>query len=190
MVHQIARLEYNAAKELLTGQIPPHSFFTYVAYSGGSRGHQAKVDASTADKYLHAQTNTLSSRLATTPTLEKAGKYTQRGGTLPPGHYTCQYHAHYGNFGECIQLHRTPDAVAIHSPFASFPIPHGRTDGFFIHGSGPKGSDGCIIPAHNAQRLSLNKAIKDFPGKVILFVTHVSYMLPAELWPRGGGQLA
>jgi hypothetical protein len=28
--------------------------------------------------------------------------------------------------------------------------------------------------------------VKDFPGRVILLVKNVSYMLPAELGPRGG----
>jgi hypothetical protein len=181
---QIAKLEYNAARELLTGAIGTTQFH-FIAYSGGSRGHKAKVGAPQAAKYLHAQADSLYGHLATTRTIEKGGKFVQRGGTLPPGHYLCQYHAHHPTFGECIQLLQTKDALAIHSPFSPFPIPHGR-GGFFIHGSGPKGSDGCIVPASNADRVNLNKAVKGFPGKVILLVTHASYMLPAEL----GGQLA
>ena len=184
MSSPIARLEYSAASELLTGAIGS-SRFRVVASSGGSRGHKTSVSAKAAGKYLHAQASSLTSHLATTKTIEKDGKYLQRGGTLPPGHYICDYHAKHAAFGECIQLRQTSDALAIHSPFSPFPIPHGRS-GFFIHGSGPKGSDGCIVPANEVERLRLNKAVRDFPGKVILLVTHVSYMLPAEL----GGQLA
>jgi hypothetical protein len=51
----------------------------------------------------------------------------------------------------------------------------------YIHGAGPKGSDGCIVPANNAERLRLNQVVKNFEGKVILVVKQVSYMLPAEL---------
>jgi hypothetical protein len=183
---QIAQLEYNAAREVLTGKIgqtPIHM----IAYSGGSRGHKAGVGAKLAKEYLHGQASSIFSHLATTREIKsKSGDYTQRGGTLPPGHYTCIYVERHRTFGECIQLLRTADAVAIHSPFSPRPIPHGRGNDFFIHGSGPKGSDGCIVPANNIERRVLNHAIKTFDGKVILVVTHVSYMLPAEL----GGQLA
>ena len=180
----IARLEYDAARELLIGTIG-NERFQLIAYSGGSRGHKP-VAPPVAAKYLHAQANTLMSRLATTPTMKKGAEFVQRGGTLPPGHYICRYLAEHHSFGQCIQLLRTSDAVAIHSPFSPHPIPHGRGNDFFIHGAGPKGSDGCIVPANNAERVRLNKAVKAYSGKVVLRVTHVSYMLPAEL----GGQLA
>jgi hypothetical protein len=181
----VARLEYNAAGETLRGVIGTAPPFHMVAYSGGSRGHKANVSQQTAKAYLHAQANTLTTRLSTTKTREDHdGHYTQRGGTLPPGHYRCHYVQHHSSFGECIRLFRMSDALAIHSPFASMPIPHGRDDDFYIHGSGPKGSDGCIVPANNAERMRLNKAVRDFPGTVILHVTHASYMLPAEV---GGG---
>ena len=49
-----------------------------------------------------------------------------------------------------------------------------------MHGIGPKGSDGCSIPA---ERRRLNAAVKNFPGTAILRVTGVAYLLPAE---RGG----
>lgn len=180
-------LEYNAARQLLTGVIGTARPFQMIAYSGGSRGHQAKVAAGAPKAYLYSQSKTLTSYLATTPEKKNAsGQYLQRGGTLPPGHYNCVYRAHHPTFHECIQLQRTSDAEAIHSPFSPHPIPHGRGDDFFIHGSGPKGSDGCIVPADRTERLRLNQAIKNYPGKVVLKVTHVSYMLPAEL----GGQYA
>jgi len=184
MTNQIARLEYNAAQELLSGAIGQEHFHM-PAVSGGSRGHKKASSPDAARRYLHGQAGTLSSRLATTRTMEKDGEYVQRGGTLPPGHYTCHYVEHHQAFGECIRLSRRADAAAIYSPFSPFPIPHGRGNDFFIHGAGPKGSDGCIVPANNIERLRLNKAVKAFSGTVVLQVTHVSYMLPAEL----GGQL-
>ena len=178
----VARLEYDAARELLTGSVGSARPFHVIAYSGGGRGHRTDVDAIRAARYLHAQAGTLSSRLANTPEIKtKAGAYVQRGGTLPPGHYTCHYRAHHLTFGECIQLLRTADAMAIHSPFSPHPIPHGRGDDFFIHGAGPKGSDGCIVPANDAERRRLNQAVKAFSGTVILLVKRVSYQLPAEL---------
>jgi hypothetical protein len=183
---QIARLTYDAAQELLSGTVGTAPPFHLIAYSGGGRGHQANVPGKDAARYLHSQSQTLGSRLATTQTKERQGVYAQRGGTLPPGHYICQYVAHHAVFGECIRLLRTADAVAIHSPFSPHPIPHGRGNDFFIHGSGPKGSDGCIVPADGLQRRRLNQAVKAFQGKVVLQVKSVSYQLPAEL----AGQLA
>ena len=183
---QVAELVYDAALELLTGTVGTEPAFRFVAYSGGSRGHKANVSSKTAAEYLHGQAGTLSSRLATTQTKESHGHYTQRGGTIPPGHYTCHYIAHHAAFGECIRLLRTSDATAIHSPFSAHPIPHGRGNDFFIHGSGSKGSDGCLVPANDSERRRLNRAVHLFQGKVVLEVKNVAYMLPAELFQSIG----
>jgi hypothetical protein len=179
---QTAELVYDAASEILSGTIANNPSFFMTAYSGGSRGHKASVAPNLATAYLHNQAGTLTSRMATTPEKKDAqGHYKQRGGTLPPGHYLCRYIAHHPSFGECIRLLRTVDAMAIHSPFSAHPIPHHRGNDFYIHGSGPKGSDGCIVPASQAERHRLNQAVKHFPGQVKLLVKNVSYMLPAEL---------
>jgi hypothetical protein len=193
--NQVAELVYDAAaRELLTGTIGTAPRFHLVAYSGGNRGHVAKSSSKRADNsssksrapYLYKQAHTLLSHLATTQTKEHNGVYSQRGGTIPPGHDDCVYVKHHPTFGECIRLLRHKDAEAIHSPFSAYPIPHGRANDFFIHGSGAKGSDGCIVPALRGERLRLNKAVHDFQGTVVLYVTNVSYMLPAEV----GYQLA
>ena len=181
-----AQLVYDAARQLLSGSIPPNPWFHMLAYSGGSRGHKP-VSPALAAKYLHNQAATLSSHFANTPTREDSkGRYLQRGGTLPAGHYRCEYIAYHPSFGERVRPHTMADAKAIHSPFSPHPIPHFRNDDFFIHGSGPKGSDGCIVPANESERHRLNRAVKEFPGTVILEVKNVSYLLPAEL----EGQLA
>jgi hypothetical protein len=178
---QTVELVYDAAQEVLSGIIGKESFHMK-AYSGGSRGHQAGVKPKDATKYLHNQAGSLATHLATTRLVQDAhGQYKQRGGTLPPGHYVCRYIAQHHTFGECIRLLRGTDAQAIHSPFSPHPIPHGRGNDFFIHGSGPKGSDGCIVPASSHERHRLNKAVKNFQGKVALRVKNVSYLLPAEL---------
>jgi len=177
---QKAELTYDAILEMLHGTIGTQSF-QLKAYSGGSRGHKQVTPKLAAD-YLHNQAGKLSSRLATTAEVkDRAGHYRQRGGTLPAGHYSCHYMAHHKTFHECIQLLRRADARAIISPFSPHPIPHGRGNDFFIHGSGPKGSDGCIVPANEAQRLRLNQAVRKFEGTVVLHVKNVPYLLPAEL---------
>jgi hypothetical protein len=174
-------LVYDAAGEILSGTMGREAF-RMTAYSGGSRGHRASVKPEVAGRYLHSQAATLSSHLATTHEVkDRHGRYKQRGGTLPAGHYLCHFIAHHHTFGECIQLLRSADATAIYTPFYPHPIPHGRGNDFFIHGSGPKGSDGCIVPAIEAERFRLNKAVKHFRGSVVLEVKNVSYLLPPEL---------
>src|SRR5579864_1847336 len=177
---QIAELVFDAAQGVLSGTIGREPIFHMKANSGGSRGHKA-VSPKLAAQYLHNQAGTLSSYFANTPEIKDArGRYKQRGGTLPAGHYSCQYVANHSSFGECIRLWRAADARAIHSPFSPYPIPHGRGNDFYIHGSGPKGSDGCIVPVNNVERHRLNQTVKNCSGKVVLLVKNVSYLLPAE----------
>ena len=186
-----ATLEYNAAAELLIGKIGAAAF-REVAYSGGSRGHKTASPAKAA-RYLHKSSfNSSLGRLATTPEIynKKTDTYQQRGGTIPPGHYRCVYVENHPTFKECIYLDPTADAHAIHTPLARQPIAHHR-GGFYIHGHGPKGSDGCLVLANEVRRKALNQAVRDLTrdshgnvtGSVTLKVTHVSYMLPAELEP-------
>lgn len=177
----VARLTYNAASEMLTGAIGKEHF-NEVAHSGGGRGHKANVSTEKSTRYLHnSPVQESLGRLATTREIydKKTDTYRQRGGTIPPGHYKCRYMAKHPTFGECVYLEPLEDARAIRSPFASVPIIHHR-GGFFIHGHGPKGSDGCLVLAHESRRKALNRAIQNFGGSVILEVTHASYMLPAE----------
>lgn len=161
----VTMLTYDARSEMLTGWVGKH-YFSMKAYSGGGRGsvHPNQWDHS------------LKSRFANT----KKGDGSQRGGTLPSGHYLCHYLANHSKFHECIQLYRCSDAASIRSPFSARPIAHNRDNDFFIHGRGEEGSDGCIVPENKAARLLLNKAMKQFSGKVYLRVGGIAYLLPAE----------
>jgi hypothetical protein len=177
-----ANLIYNAQTELLSGAIGKDSF-NLPAFSGGSRGHSA-VSPETAELYRHTEARSMFSRFANTAT-EGHGTakdpYKQRGGTLPPGHYSCVHIAHHKTFGECVWLKRGMD-THIRYPTASGVSLDNRDDDFYIHGSGPKGSDGCIVVPNSVNRHRLNKAIRDFSrsGSVILQVINVAYALPAE----------
>jgi hypothetical protein len=91
---QTAGLTYDAAVEILSGWIGGE-YFHVRAYSGGGRGH-AQVSMKLAAKYLHQSASQLSAQWSNTPTIEDAsGSYKQRGGTLPAGHYGCEYVAHH-----------------------------------------------------------------------------------------------
>lgn len=180
---QIANLTYDAEAQKLSGTIGKEKAFNITAHSGGSRGHKT-VDAETAKKYRHFEEKSFLSRFANTQTIGEGTKknpYKQRGGTLPPGHYSCSYIEHHDSFGECVYLKRDAD-TRIHYPTSSGVSLDTRGDDFYIHGSGPKGSDGCIVITDQKERHRLNKAIKHFNqnGHVILRVINVAYLLPAE----------
>ena len=183
MQAQVADLTYDAKAEELTGTIGNEEPFDITAYSGGSRGHK-EVDSKTATAYRHFEAATFTSHFANTQTIGEGTKkkpYKQRGGTLPPGHYSCTYLANHKPFGECVYLKRDADTRIRYQTSSGISL-NTRGDDFYIHGSGPKGSDGCIVIPDNDDRKRLNKAIKKFSehGHVILRVINVAYLLPAE----------
>lgn len=190
-------LTFDAAAGMLCGVIPGNKAFRMHAESGGGRGH-IPVSRAKAAVYLHKQGELLASHYSNTSELKDTkGKYVTRGGTLPAGHYTCEYKLKSSVGEDVIQLFAHMDAKAIYSPFSAQKIPHGTFNhktgaydprhGFYIHGSGEKGSDGCIVPRPPAERVRLSHAVRDYHGKVILVVSNVSYILPAEL---GGSAFA
>jgi hypothetical protein len=172
-----AGLVYRAALEILEVNIAPHPSFAMKAFSGGGRGAKPK-SARDAKRYLYNQAATIASHFSSTREITVHGKYVQRGGTLPEGHYTCRYIAHKPGFGECIKLDMWSDAIA-NSPHFGKKHRHHR-DGFLIHGRGPKGSDGCIVPEDESKRLLLNRYVKE-RGTVVLLVKDVGYQMPAEM---------
>jgi hypothetical protein len=180
---QIANLVYDAKAEKLTGSIGKALPFNEPAYSGGSRGHK-KVDDKLSKRYRHFEESGFFSRFANTATIgegTKAKPYKQRGGTLPPGHYSCNYIANHSIFHECIWLNRDAD-THLRYPTSSGVSLDNRLNDFYIHGSGPKGSDGCIVIPNEKERKRINDAVRDFSkqGHVILLVRNVAYLLPAE----------
>jgi hypothetical protein len=189
MDKQIAELTYDAGSENLSGIIGGTKFDIH-AFSGGSRGHKKRTatNAKKYDKnaklYRYSEETSMFTRFANTPTIGEGTKnspYKQRGGTLPPGHYSCSHLANHKPFGECIYLKRDAD-TRIHYPTSSGVSLDNRGDDFYIHGSGDKGSDGCIVITDEKKRRELNQAIKRFneKGHVIVRVINVAYLLPAE----------
>jgi hypothetical protein len=172
-----AGLVYRAALEILEVNIAPHPSFTMKAFSGGSRGAKPKT-AKDATRYLYSQAVTIASHFSSAREIKVHGKYVQRGGPLPEGHYTCRYVAHKQGFGECIKLDMWSDAIANSPHFGKKHRQH--RDGFLIHGRGPKGSDGCIVPEDESKRLLLNRYVKE-RGRVVLLVKDVGYQMPAQM---------
>jgi hypothetical protein len=138
-------LYYNVKNEWLHGSIGPHHFSMH-AYSGGGRGsvkRDVPEHASESWNVFRAEDR----------------DHKVRGGPIPPGMYICEYHKHE-RFGECIRLRSLISALPPRQ-LHLHPVLRG---GFYIHGRGDLGSDGCIVPHDRSRRLNLNAAIKEFPG--------------------------
>jgi hypothetical protein len=191
-----AVLTFNFLSSTLSGLIDPSQrAFSLPAVSGGSRGHLSvgrgpfRASPQQGREYRYFEARLLKSQLANTAEVKDSrGRYLQRGGPIPPGNYSCHYVSHHPPFvGPVIAL--TPmrgrdGRLEIRSPFASTTI-YLRRGGFYIHGSGPKGSDGCIVIAKSPERDRLFREIYDYelryqPAQVTLRVIGVPYELPAE----------
>ena len=87
------------------------------------------------------------------------------GGPVPPGEYLMEYISSHDIFRECIHL--KPLKIEELIPGIT---EYKKRSGFFIHGRGDRGSDGCIVPYIPAQRKELNKAVKTCGTEVKLIV--------------------
>jgi hypothetical protein len=83
------------------------------------------------------------------------------GGPLPPGKYTICKPARHVNLGLSAEL----------KPFG--PLPGGRSD-FFIHGRGPHGSDGCIVPLDPGQFRRLMEDLSASQGGTLIVAETMS----------------
>ena len=140
-------LTYSIARELLFGTVGGKQF-AVPATSGGGRG------ATTAGV---PQTSLASY----SPFVKKAG--TTRGGAIPPGTWRILMPKESGDSkGPWVSV-LMPDAATRDS----FPQRDYDIERFKIHGTGPKGSDGCLViaPAH---RIPLLKAVKEAGGATLL----------------------
>jgi hypothetical protein len=78
------------------------------------------------------------------------------GGPIPPGTYTIHEPGHHPHLGLSARL--------AHPRFRPM-----RRDGLFIHGQGPHGSDGCIVPLDRAKFVELMTPFRvSHGGKLIV----------------------
>jgi hypothetical protein len=136
-------LTYDVRAEMLTGLVGS-AIFNIRAVSGGGRGSTVKPGGEGGLKYWNFE--------------QKQG--INRGGPIPPGLYICEYLPNYEHFGRCAILLQTPTSVFLPPEKGKMPRFHNR-DGFLIHGRGPLGSDGCIVPM--ARYNELMDALRDNP---------------------------
>jgi hypothetical protein len=152
------------ARETLRGVVDGKNFIMR-AWSGGARGRTKG-----ATEFSHASYDVFRK--------ENEAKGI-RGGPIPPGIYICRYVKSHAKFGECIFLQQT--ILSLFQVDADANIRFYDRAGFFIHGRGPRGSDGCIVPAEKDARLALNTAIKDAKSPVMLQVVEQGMPLPAAI---------
>ena len=153
---------YSIATEMLRGRVGNEEFIVR-AWSGGRRGAKGSGAESSSASYDVFRK-------------EQHDKGVH-GGPIPPGIYLCRYVASHPKFHECIFLEQTLTSLIRVDMNAKIRL-YDR-DGFYIHGRGPHGSDGCIVPDNEAVRFQLNKAVKNSRGTVMLRVTDLGMPLPA-----------
>jgi hypothetical protein len=119
-----AQLTYFIFEGVLTGFIGGE-FIDITAFSGGAGGSKARHGKRAAPKTADAN-----NPYSTGVKLDEIRGV--RGGPLPTGSYTILPPSHHGHLGLAARLNYAH----------AFQY---RDGGFYIHGQGPKGSDGCIV---------------------------------------------
>jgi hypothetical protein len=136
-----AQLTYYLFEGILVGTVG-QSRFHIPALSGGGGGSTKSAPAdSTNNPYMTG--------LKTSDT-KRAGH--RHGGAIPVGKYTISAPVHNPHLGLAAQL----------TPSGRQPM-YGR-GGFYIHGHGPHGSDGCIVPLQVGQFKDLMRALATSNG--------------------------
>ena len=93
-----------------------------------------------------------------------------RGGPIPAGLYLAKYCGQHPHLGLCAQLDQTISSLIQADYDSSIGFRVTPRGGFYLHGAGPKGSDGCIVPANKIDLERLLTAIKAAAGPVLVVV--------------------
>jgi hypothetical protein len=118
-----AQLTYYIFEGVLVGFVGTEQI-SLSAWSGGAGGSTKHgTDSSANNPYMYALKEVD----------DKKKKIHVHGGPIPPGRYTVLPPGHHAKFGLSSKL----------EPERRLPNDRG---GFYIHGQGPHGSDGCIVP--------------------------------------------
>ena len=93
-----------------------------------------------------------------------------RGGPLPVGLYLAKYYGFHAHLGRCAILMQTISSLLHADPWSDIGMSVTNRAGFYIHGKGPKGSDGCIVPSKNSDLKSILDALEDEDSVIALLV--------------------
>ena len=135
-------LTYDIANERLFGAIGNQNIALW-ARSGGGRGSKIHPDG---------ESGQLGLALWDTQRQEDGAKRI-RGGPLPPGAYVVQKPAIHPTLGLSAYLEQTVTSLLYANPSSAIGLSVTNRDGFYIHGRGPKGSDGCVVPMEKFNQL-------------------------------------
>jgi hypothetical protein len=150
-------LRYSISDETLYSTTKSFAFSTK-AYSGGGRGSTAGVQRTDLSHWSTGK--------------KAPAKYSDadRGGPIPPGLYVAHYVGKYKHFGLVARLDQTITSLLQRDLTAPLGFKVTDRGGFLIHGEGPKGSDGCIVPASKEALKQVLTFIKASKSGVLLEV--------------------
>jgi hypothetical protein len=140
-----ADLTYYIFEGVLTGFVGAQRFHMTALSGGGGGSTKVSPVSSTNNPYQEG--------LKTTDSVKTGGHV--HGGPIPPGTYLIQKPAKHPHLGLSARLD--------HRHWR----PMGR-DGFYIHGRGPHGSDGCIVPLIQPEFTALMGALTNSNGGVLV----------------------
>lgn len=144
-------LVYLIGEERLYGKVGGEQL-SLRAYSGGARGSRVAARPENSAASFDVRKG-----------VEGHGPG-ERGGPLPPGHYLAHATEQHHTLGRANWL----ESVTAHLKYQT--RDYSRGPGFYIHGRGPLGSDGCIVPDAPAQREHLQSLIDSVGHPIPLWV--------------------
>ena len=150
-------LKYSISGESLYGTIGDQTF-SMKAFSGGGRGSTAGLERHDLKHW--------STRKKAPPAFSPK----ERGGPLPVGMYLVQYYGVHEHLGRCAHLMQTLTSLLHADPWSDTGVSVTNRSGFYIHGRGRRGSDGCIVPSIGTDLTLLLDAIESAEGAIPLFV--------------------
>jgi hypothetical protein len=143
-----ANLTYSIFEGVLTGTAGNQTIYVMALSGGGGGSTQHAGNADTNNPY-------------STGVQTVDGKQHQHGGPIPTGRYRIRTPSRHPHLGLSARL----------DPYDIQQTRHmaGR-DGFYIHGRGPHGSDGCIVPLEDFQDL-MTALTRDRGGELFVLET-------------------
>ena len=155
-------LRYSICEELLYGEVAGVRI-AMRAFSGGGRESTAGAERKDLKHW------------STTKKAPEVFDYKNRGGPLPAGLYLASYYGAHPHLGECAALIQTLSSLLHRDYYSTTGVSVTDRAGFFVHGVGPKGSDGCIVPETRADLTTLLSALKK-AAELVVLVVHLEGM--------------
>ena len=152
--NETADLTYYIVEGVLTGVVNGKGIHMIALSGGGGGSTKNPASGGIPGRSAVVMNNPYMEGLKTVG----SGKTHVHGGPIPPGSYSIETPEKHGHLGLSARL----DSLNGNKPM-------GR-DGFYIHGRGPHGSDGCIVPVDAHQFNQLMKDLETTEGGRLVVV--------------------